>query len=190
MKDEQRIGDVKRGIEREKEANKRLLKSIHGLERDRENRIEHYQRRVKEIKELQNELEELENAEYFSKDDTCYTIYTRGNVSKKLLYGHIELEDKLLSYGNISKSLGYITETARMVKMMQRLRLWKEQNDPDFIPDWKDPSQQKWYIYKDEGSYETIYANTAIMLGSVHFSSQNIAERAIEEVCKVVEVVK
>lgn len=145
------------------------------------------------IEDLENKLQELEEP-YIKAGDTFYYASYCGGIDEYRTHKNTNINPKTiepkLHAGNISKSKPYITETEKMVQLTRRLRLFLEMEGyRDWEPDWENKNEEKWCIvYFHEDIRWCEYHDVLIRhQGTVYLPSQELAEKAIEEVAEPLE---
>lgn len=118
------------------------------------------------------------------KSDTFYSIYETGTITLTREDGYLGCS-RLYQTGNYCTNKELITERAKEEVLSRLLWRFSMENGGSEI-DWKDNIQKKYFIYKNivQQEWITIYNSTNPCLGLVYFISQEIAQRAIDEIVK------
>lgn len=95
------------------------------------------------------------------------------------------IDERLFKIANYCTDKEIMTARAKEEVLSRLLWRFSMENGGDKI-DWNDNIQKKFFIYKYTAHQEwiTIYNTTNLCLGMVYFISQQIAQRAIDEIVK------
>lgn len=103
---------------------------------------------------------------------------------------HMEFDDEKWEDGNYCTDKDLAEQDMLHDLLNRKLRQFSnlnggiDLNSSDIKKAWEDGYIRKYYIFKDGGSFENYYHTTLKHLGIIYFISEEIAERAIEEIIK------
>ena len=61
---------------------------------------------------------------------------------------------------------------SKELRKVARMWAYKMEFDADFVPDWNDPCQNKFYVYRVNGLWETDFANVLYDVEKIYMSKQ------------------
>ena len=135
-----------------------------------------------QIKQLGLEIEKKSPFDRVDKYKEYWYINNRGYLAY-YIDGRCHADDGLFNTANYCTDKELMTARAKEEVLSRLLWRFSMENGGDAI-DWTDNIQKKFFIYKNivQQKWITIYNSTNPCLGLVYFISQEIAQRAIDEI--------
>ena len=135
-----------------------------------------------QIKQLGLEVEKKSPFDRTEKEKKFYYVSDFGYVAATYDLKNIA-DDKLYDVANYCTDKALLTARAKEEVLNRLLWRFSMENGGDAI-DWEDDLKRKYFIFKDykKHDWEIAFSIDFYRLGIVHFISEEIAQRAIDEI--------
>ena len=147
-----------------------LLNELKQLEKD-------FNTKVADIKK---QIEECDNKFYKPTKfgEKYYSILTNGEINTYNFFND-NVDDKIIGFGNYFKTKEEAERKCFEIKLHRQLELFALKNNDTEI-DWNDDSEKHTISYNRDGGIFIDEVYSLIDFGQVYFTSEEIAEKAIE----------
>lgn len=137
-------------------------------------------------------LQEWAEAEYiepatdpfgFNVNEKYFYINETGDVCSKIFCNDLTDYD-FIQFGNACKDERYMVRRSKETELYNLLSNFAHKANEGWVPDWEDGDEQKYYVGYDNLN-KNWYENSIIwcsISGAVYFKSEELAQRAIDEV--------
>jgi hypothetical protein len=129
-----------------------------------------------EVKALQAQIETLEGVK--PKPGFAYFYITNGVDVGQVSWRDDDFDKNLLAIGNVFKTYKDALDEVRRMKIRQKLKVMAG----DWIPDWDDREQAKYFIYYDFSNKEFCQDYNSFLKGTIqmYFPTQEIAQTVMD----------
>jgi len=137
----------------------------------------------RQLEELETELGRLSGRANLG-EDYWFVMYcvTKGFYAYPCEESSNASADSRFESGNYYLTKEAAQKRADRINLDFKIEKWQRESDPDFVPDWNDCAQRKFFFYISSESWELVVGSCDQNPGiDYYFSSREIIEKFISE---------
>lgn len=140
------------------------------------------ERLEKQIEELKAEVERLKNEEALKRTEHYYFLNIDGDGDFYIDEGNDGITTKYYDNWNYFLSEDSAECFLSAVEELKVLQHYHEIYCPNYVPDWNDEKEEKWYVFfnKSLGRYQYSYNTYNFRLNEIYFDSEEIVRKVCD----------
>ena len=148
---------------------------------------------LEKLEELQKEAEAQKEQEELKpwkpeREEKYFKIESRFNVTQYTYYED-DIDESNIQFGNCFRTKERAEQVAKKMRLLLRLEQLHDMLCPDYVPDWSNEDEHKFYLFYDRkaGNWKYTYWSAFDFRVGEYFDTEKNAEKAAEILNKELE---